>query len=563
MKKEHSDQWIRFDKMCQDLGTDQFLIRSFCIARAAKDKDKDKDYDEDKRSIIFNVSTSGMKRDGHEIDQNGWDLTNFRANPVIMWAHRYDGPPIANSLWEKVMNSPASGGKLLRSEGSFISAELSPFADNIYQMYVQRILNAVSAGWRSLEYEYRKDDEGYITGIIFKKMDLLEYSCVPIPADPKALQRGVQEGFIKNVDDFDVSKMLRTNEAPVFWLGLSEPATERKIIVDESRGHIDPRVEEAIDADDRGGVAHKKYTMKSKDVVWDGAGARKRLATWAKEGETTDFTKYRAGFLWYDTENANKFGAYKGPHHDVSGGAVVTVPRGVYAVAQRLQQGAFSVPTSDVSGMKTHIAKHYHELDEKAPWERTLGTMYEQVHSALRVEGLGEVECELLRGTAVSLATQLYGEDRLPESWESQYGCADDTILNSLAGALENVFMESVADIDAFRDMVNTVLDETARSLEGLYQQQDVLEEVIALVGTDDVMPVLTQAIQLYQAAQAHSHSRVDTILTKLQSETTPKENKENSENLLTDNTDSDLLTLFREILSDSPVAGVDDDKKI
>lgn len=569
MKKEHNIEWIRFDKMCQELGTDKFLIRSFCLARAAKcvhGKNPNtcpecNDEDAAKRAIIFDVSTSGEKRDGHEIDQNGWHLANYRANPVIMWAHSRDSLPIANSLWEKVISSPAMGGKVLRSQASFIPPDLNPFAEQVYRMYQERMLNAVSVGWRTLEHEYKKDAEGYITGIKFKRMDMLEYSAVPIPADPQALQRGVQTGLIRDVDQFDISKMLKAdNEQPVFYLGLGsdKEREEKATIVDmgAKTGGFEDEVDRAV-------VPYKAYTMKSKDAAWDGSGARKRLASWAKEGEGINFARYKVGFLYVDASKSDNLGSYKGPHHDVDGGAVVTVPRGVYAAAQRLQQGAFDVPAGDIPGMKKHIERHYAELNEKAPWERKIGESYEGIHTALRNEEYAsEEERNTMRQTAEILAKQIYGESRLPESWENQYDTCESPILVLIARTLETAF----TDREQATDAINSVLDAVKVTIVACEQSERNFAKMAELIGGADDAEVMqrVQGFVDYRASlEAKEVERIDTLILKLEEIRTTKEpttekSEEKSETLLT--REEEFRTLFRELMS--PVAGVEDGKK-
>jgi len=114
---------------------------------------------------------------------------------------------------------------------------------------------------------------------------------------------------------------------------------------------------------------------------------------------------------------APRFGAFKGPHHTVIDGKLTVVPRGVYACAQRLQQGAFDVEAAALPGMKRHLAAHYRDLGETPPWDRALGNLYEQVHREL-AETADPIEQARLRRWAETLATDLYGPDRLREAWE-------------------------------------------------------------------------------------------------------------------------------------------------
>ncbi|MBU2177581.1 MAG: hypothetical protein KJ556_21015, partial [Gammaproteobacteria bacterium] len=49
------------------------------------------------RQYEFTASTADQDRDGEVIDVSGWDLKNFKKNPVIMFAHDYRTLPIGRA----------------------------------------------------------------------------------------------------------------------------------------------------------------------------------------------------------------------------------------------------------------------------------------------------------------------------------------------------------------------------------------------------------------------------------------------------------------------------------
>ncbi len=113
------------------------------------------------------------------------------------------------------------------------------------------------------------------------------------------------------------------------------------------------------------------------DEDWDANDAIERIRKWASsdgsgDKDTIDWSKYRQAFAWYNTDDPQNFGSYKLPHHDVRNGQLYVHKRGVIAAAAALQgaRGGVDIPEADIDAVKQHIASHYHQWGEKAPWER-------------------------------------------------------------------------------------------------------------------------------------------------------------------------------------------------
>jgi hypothetical protein len=108
--------------------------------------------------------------------------------------------------------------------------------------------------------------------------------------------------------------------------------------------------------------------------AWNASAAVKRLrkAAGGPDKENVAWPKYRRGFVRYDADNTDDYGGYHGPHHDVIDGELRTVFRGCAALATVMSggRGGMKIPDDEVAGVKAHVAKHYKQFDEKAPWER-------------------------------------------------------------------------------------------------------------------------------------------------------------------------------------------------
>ena len=157
-------------------------------------------------TLEFTISDGSVDWARDTFDVTGWELDNYRKNPVVLFAHQTDKPPIAKSLTEWVED-----GKL-KSRAQFVSRDISAFGYSVAQMYKNGFMNAVSVGFAAKEWKFSEDvNRPY--GIDFIRQELLEYSCVPVPANPQALIEGSKNLNIDIKPLFDwASELLDTKE---------------------------------------------------------------------------------------------------------------------------------------------------------------------------------------------------------------------------------------------------------------------------------------------------------------------------------------------------------------
>src|SRR5258708_6520398 len=114
------------------------------------------------------ISTEDVDRQGEVIMQDGIDTSLYLQNPVVLWAHDYSQAPIG--MTEKTYRE---GIKTI-AEGIFAPTERAQEVRQLYDLGIQR---AASVGIIPLEVE----------GNVITKSQLLEFSLVPVPANPYAL----------------------------------------------------------------------------------------------------------------------------------------------------------------------------------------------------------------------------------------------------------------------------------------------------------------------------------------------------------------------------------------
>lgn len=124
------------------------------------------------------ASTESLDRQGDVLVSTGAKLDNYRRNPVVLWAHDYSRLPVARSL--DIQPVPGVG---LRATMEFAPAGVDPFIDAVRSLWDRGFLNAASVGFQPIAGT--PDGAG---GTRYTDWELLEFSIVPIPANPDALR---------------------------------------------------------------------------------------------------------------------------------------------------------------------------------------------------------------------------------------------------------------------------------------------------------------------------------------------------------------------------------------
>jgi hypothetical protein len=82
------------------------------------------------------------------------------------------------------------------------------------------------------------------------------------------------------------------------------------------------------------------------DYDWDSTDAVRRVRAWA-EADDAPNAKFAQAFMWFDADDADKFGAYKLPFADLIDGKLHAVPRALNAISSVLGGGRGGVDISD------------------------------------------------------------------------------------------------------------------------------------------------------------------------------------------------------------------------
>ena len=124
------------------------------------------------------ISTAALARDGHILEPTGCDLTNYRANPVVLWQHNPDQP--VGRATELVVE-----GDRIRARITFAPAGISAKADEVRGLVKTGIVSGISVGFDVLDGT-PLDPKKPRGGQRFTKWELLECSFCSVPVDPGA-----------------------------------------------------------------------------------------------------------------------------------------------------------------------------------------------------------------------------------------------------------------------------------------------------------------------------------------------------------------------------------------
>lgn len=205
-------------------------------------KSKANSINEDKYQATFVISDESVDRQGEVIKQDGWDLENFKKNPVILFGHDSWELPIG-----KAVDIYTEGDKTYAVIE--FAVDIYDKAKTIWEMVKRGILNTVSVGFMNMEYV---DGEDY-DNVELTKNELLEISIVPIPANPNAIVLAAKDGLISKKDaqfmakamekELEALKKLKESDNNIDMEQLQQLLDEKLQPINDKLAQLDETVE--------------------------------------------------------------------------------------------------------------------------------------------------------------------------------------------------------------------------------------------------------------------------------------------------------------------------------
>lgn len=335
-----------------------------------------KEVNADRREVTIAYSAESIDRDGDIIRQKGIDLKAYRKNPIVLFAHgaRW-GPaegqlPIARSM--KLFRS--DDGLKSFSVDRFVAADIHLLGDTVFRMLASSpaFLNAASIGFLPLKVEEREleDDEKerFWRAADFKKVEKLEHSIVPVPANSDALRGAKSAGidiapiktWAEGILDKDalVKDPLLTREHLERCYQIAN--NNRKTFTVPEIGCGQDEVGQADDKDKGSTPANPSgFTRADEGTSWSAP----TLGAFGVTGSFEDLSiserrRIARHFAWAEQMPPTAFGQLKLPHHRASDAAVVL--RGVNAALAALNgaRGGVDIPSDDRQSANSHLNGH-------------------------------------------------------------------------------------------------------------------------------------------------------------------------------------------------------------
>jgi len=162
-----------------------------------------KNVDAKQNTLRFIGSDGSVDRYHEVIDQKGWNLTNFKRNPVIPDCHDYSS--IVKILGRAAHIEVNKDGQLVNDVEFCVE---NPLGNLAFKMAAGGFIKSQSVGFIPLEWTNgkTKDDPART----YTKAELLEISMVVVPANPGAtLGLALKQGFVARGDLAAVADLLK------------------------------------------------------------------------------------------------------------------------------------------------------------------------------------------------------------------------------------------------------------------------------------------------------------------------------------------------------------------
>ncbi len=339
--------------------------------------------DEANHTATFKISDNQIDRMGEIVDQKSWDFKNYLNNPIVLWGHDPSDPE--NVLGQTKSLDVSKDGSFTTATAQF-DVDINSKAALIWNQIKRGTLRCVSVGFWPHTEEMQEDTP------VLKDNELLEWSIVPIPANPRAVALDFKAGILSRKDaewliDGMTKEIDYLNEVMKQSTNDDEDTSMDKQLtnlITTLSTAVNTLVETAANQNEQiaalsKDVADLKDSLVEKVAIvsnlpcadegkkWDADAAIKRVKAWASDDDgNIDFKKYRKAFFWVDGDG-DKQGDYKLPFADVVDDKLQAIWHGVSAAYAAVKGSHGGVEGIDDDSVLAQIKKYYKKFGKEWP----------------------------------------------------------------------------------------------------------------------------------------------------------------------------------------------------
>lgn len=230
------------------------------------------EFDKDERADVSLITSNAKDRDMEVMLPGGGDFKEFKQNPVVPFAHRYDQLPVGRSLWMKRVKPKGGQGP----DGWLGKTQYTSqppgwkgdwFPDAVFHFITEGVLRGKSIGFipmkmhKPIPEEIEKRPELAEVRWVIETWKALEYSVAPVQSNPDAVVVQVakmKDAGIKVPDEIleEMGLMLFNDTDPIDY-GTSPidkvidvASTARKLTRAENQKYINQKILTGIKAVD-------------------------------------------------------------------------------------------------------------------------------------------------------------------------------------------------------------------------------------------------------------------------------------------------------------------------
>jgi phage head maturation protease len=194
--------------------------------------------------VVAKVTISNERVDSYDstLAVDGWDVSDFQRNPVVLYAHDQSGVPVGRDIGVHTRAGVDGAAGALIGVTRFVSEELDPFGAKIARFVQAGILRTTSVGFEPLEFEIAEDrdtGDSWFAPIDFTRQRLREYSWCAVPANPDCLVDGARlakHGITRRDVDELLERAIENTDSLFVprreLVALKRAATGTRVIVD-------------------------------------------------------------------------------------------------------------------------------------------------------------------------------------------------------------------------------------------------------------------------------------------------------------------------------------------